>query len=90
MCDNCGAIFSENARGWQRGTISELDDEGNMVKVSQDRCPDCAVSGLKRSDYPTFKPERPVTQLGEDPRATSGGLPARAGVELLEGEKVER
>jgi hypothetical protein len=81
MCDNCGAIFSENARGWQRGTISEMDDDGNMVKVSQDRCPECSVGGLKRAEYPTFKPDRPVTQLGQDPRLTSAGVAAPLPIE---------
>lgn len=45
MCDNCGTIFSEASGGWQTGTIITVTEEGDTIRVVQDRCPDCAVGG---------------------------------------------
>ena len=87
MCDNCREIFSENDPGWQRGTIQQLQGDGSVLRVASDLCPTCAVGGLAPQ---RFEPHRVVTQLGQDPRAVSGGLPSRPGVEVLEGENLKR
>lgn len=60
MCDNCGTIFSEAAGGWQTGTILTIIEEGDTIRVVQDRCPACAVGG-KDKPKPLPKLATPAT-----------------------------
>lgn len=47
MCDRCGQIFSEKAKGWQtfQGISVDTDEFGRELNTSVqiDACPSCAI-----------------------------------------------
>lgn len=72
MCDDCGAIFSENEEDWATAPVSinRRDERGNLkpVNLQEDYCPECVH---RKAGNNSRQPRVPAVKGRYDPRYTA-------------------